>query len=146
MGTSDKERRHGKILSMVAQPSTRSPLIRWGPAVLIMSVIFSLSSIPSYSLPDFGSQDLLIKKLGHAAGYALLSGSIHWGLGRYNIKGIALAWLFSVLYAAGDELHQSFVPGRMASLVDVGIDAGGAFLGLLPSLYFCLRSPIRDSR
>jgi VanZ family protein len=106
-----------------------------------MLIIFSLSSIPSQTLPDFGSHDLLVKKFGHAAGYALLASSFRWGLGRYELKTIALAWLLAVVYAASDELHQAFVPGRMASLVDVGIDAGGAVIGLLPSLYLWLRTP-----
>ena len=35
-----------------------------------------------------------------------------------------------VLYAASDELHQSFVRGRHASPVDVAIDAVGLGLGL----------------
>jgi VanZ family protein len=119
-------------------------LLRWGPAILIMSTIFILSSIPSYSLPDFGSQDLLVKKFGHAAGYALLAGAIHWGLGRNDLKGVLLAWLLTVAYAASDELHQSFVPGRRASLVDMGIDAAGAACALLLCLFFGLRRLWRE--
>ena len=126
---------------MEAIQPARPFLVRWGPAILIMSVIFTLSSLPSYSLPDFGSQDLLVKKFGHAAGYALLAVSIQWGLGRNDLKGIFLAWFLTVCYAASDELHQAFVPGRSASLVDVGIDASGAALGLLMSRYLWLRSP-----
>lgn len=129
---------------MVTNQQTRPLLVRWGPAILIMSVIFFFSSIPSQALPVFGNHDLLVKKFGHAAGYALLAASIQWGLGRSDLKGIALAWLFAVFYAISDELHQAYVPGRMASLADVGIDAAGAFLGLLPSLYLWLRSPHRE--
>jgi VanZ family protein len=34
-----------------------------------------------------------------------------------------------VLFAVSDEFHQSFVPGRTASLMDVGLDLIGIFLG-----------------
>jgi hypothetical protein len=125
---------------MIANPSARSFLVRWGPSFLIMLAIFMFSSIPSQSLPVFGSHDLFVKKFGHAAGYALLAGSFRWGFGRHDLKAIALAWLLAVIYAASDELHQAFVPGRMPSLSDVGVDAAGAALGLLPSLYLYFRT------
>jgi VanZ family protein len=44
-----------------------------------------------------------------------------------------LAWGLCILYAITDEYHQSFVPGRSPRGMDVGIDALGAVLGLLPA-------------
>lgn len=41
-----------------------------------------------------------------------------------------LPWIFAVLYAASDELHQYFVPGRSCELRDVLIDACGAAAGV----------------
>jgi VanZ family protein len=35
------------------------------------------------------------------------------------------------LFSLADEYHQSFVPGRTASLVDSGIDTTGALLGMV---------------
>lgn len=40
------------------------------------------------------------------------------------------AWTFAVLYGMSDEFHQSFVPNRDASWLDVGFDALGAVLGI----------------
>ena len=40
-------------------------------------------------------------------------------------------WLWSVLYAATDEWHQTFVPGRAGQFQDVLIDACGALIGAL---------------
>lgn len=42
-----------------------------------------------------------------------------------------LAWGFSLLYAASDEFHQLFVPGRAGRFADVCIDAIGFTAGVL---------------
>jgi VanZ family protein len=42
-----------------------------------------------------------------------------------------MAFVVSVLYAASDEYHQTFVPGRNGTPVDVGVDAVGALVALL---------------
>jgi VanZ family protein len=47
----------------------------------------------------------------------------HW-----NEAGLALALVF--LYAASDELHQVFVPGRTGQISDVVVDVAGAVAGL----------------
>ncbi|HWI63334.1 MAG TPA: VanZ family protein [Symbiobacteriaceae bacterium] len=44
---------------------------------------------------------------------------------------LALAFCFTVLYAASDEWHQTFVPTRQGSLRDVAIDASGALIALM---------------
>jgi VanZ family protein len=49
-----------------------------------------------------------------------------------------LAWVFTVLYAIFDEWHQSFVPGRVASMKDVMFDSFGAMVALL-LIYFFVR-------
>jgi len=101
---------------------------RWFPALIVMLVIFAFSSQPSDSLPSFSGWDSLIKKGGHFVGYGLLALSYLHAL-KYDRKRIWLAWLLSVLYAATDEFHQSFVPGRHASIFDVLIfdNLGAAF-------------------
>ena len=43
-----------------------------------------------------------------------------------------------VCCAAGDELHQFFVPGRAMLLSDVGIDAMG-FLPCIAAVFLCIR-------
>ena len=46
----------------------------------------------------------------------------------YTVRLISSAWGFTVLYAASDEWHQSFIPGRYCSLDDFIADIMGAFV------------------
>ena len=62
-------------------------------------------------------------------GYALLALSYLRAFDG-KIDKWKLIWLLAILYAASDEFHQSFVAGRGATLMDVGIDSIGAGLGL----------------
>lgn len=101
-----------------------------------MALIFLASSVPKEVVPDLGIWDLLLKKGAHVAAYALLA--ILWLralVARCPTRGVtgATVWLalgISVLYAISDEVHQTFVPGRNGTSIDVLIDTGGAFLGL----------------
>ncbi len=108
-------------------------LRRWGPALVMMALIFFFSSLPSHDVPDFGKFEFSIKKGGHALGYLLLGRAYLYGLGRGK-NTPWLAWGMCILYAITDEFHQSFVPGRTPRVTDVGIDAIGTLLGLLPVL------------
>ncbi len=111
---------------------------RWLPAVGMMAVIFAVSSVPADRMPVFGFWDLLVKKGGHMLGYALLALAYRHALGEGNER---LAWGLAVLYACTDEFHQRFVPGRGASLWDVGVDAMGAALALG---WLTRRIPVRN--
>ena len=108
----------------------KSSILRWLPAIAVMLVIFGFSSIPSQEIPSFGLMDLVVKKGAHMLGYGLLAKSYLWGL-PFDKRRWWLAFLLTVLFAATDEFHQSYVPGRHPSWVDaLGIDGGGAALAL----------------
>ena len=112
---------------------TKKTLLRWVPSFVIMVVIFSFSSIPSGEMPHFGFWDLLVRKSGHVLGYGLLALAYWYGL-RFDRRRMWLVLLLVVFYALTDEFHQSFVPGRHPSWMDVLVfDGGGAviMLGLL---------------
>jgi VanZ family protein len=105
-------------------------LSRWLPAVLVMLVIFLFSAQPSSNLPNFDWLDRLVKKGGHMIGYALLALSYWRGL-RFREGKRWLAWILALAYAATDEFHQSSVPGRSPSLVDILVfDNLGALVSL----------------
>jgi len=121
-------------------------LQRWGPAFLLMAVIFGFSSITSESLPNFGLLDYIVKKGGHAFGYGLLALSYLRGLkgnsSHVEARWFYIAWVLVVLYSTTDEFHQSFVSGRHPAMTDVMIDSSGAALALwLASRYYKQKRP-----
>ena len=113
------------------------------PPWLWMGVIFWLSSQPTLPSAPEAWQDLLLKKGAHMIVYGVLA--ILWYRcypGNTGSKSwMYTAWGLTVLYAFTDEYHQSFVPGRHATLRDVGVDAIGAALALY--LRWRLNSPGR---
>ncbi len=104
----------------------------WLPVLGWAAVIFALSSIPSLGT-GLGTWDLLLRKLAHAAEYAVLGALLVRAL-RRPLPAFALA----VLYAVTDEVHQTFVTGREGAVLDVLVDAVGAAAGVLAWKTFVL--------
>ena len=52
------------------------------------------------------------------------------GAWRKFRKEMFLPWFIAALYAASDEIHQLFVPGRSGQLSDVILDSAGALAGV----------------
>ena len=103
--------------------------------MLWCSLIFVLSAIPFLST-KLGALDYFLRKGAHLTEYAVLfllaRRAIEGSFAKISVSGfVALSVIFSVLYAVSDEFHQSFVPGRSASVSDVCIDSSGVLIGLL---------------
>jgi VanZ family protein len=102
----------------------------WLPVVAWAALIFGLSSIPDLGT-GLGGWDLAFRKAAHVAEYAILGALLARALYDAMTGWAWLAWLAGTAYAATDELHQHFVPGRQASLLDLVIDAAGVGIGVL---------------
>ena len=90
-----------------------------------MAAIFYLSAQPAGA--EFAWWEVAIRKLGHFGGYAALTLLWSWALSPVlGRRAIPLAVLISILYAAGDEYHQSTVESRHGTGRDVLLDALGA--------------------
>jgi VanZ family protein len=96
-------------------------LSRFGPPLALMGVIFFFSAQPDLST-GLGTWDLLLRKLAHMAEYGLLF--LLWLRALEADRGLVAAAL-TLVFAATDELHQSFVEGRNGTPVDVVVDAAG---------------------
>jgi VanZ family protein len=87
------------------------------------ALIFGLSSIPDLGT-GLGGWDLGLRKLAHAAEFAVLGFLLLRATGRVD-----LALGLGIAYAVSDEIHQHFVSGREGAPLDVAIDAVGVAIG-----------------
>ena len=84
----------------------------------------------------FATIHFLIRKLAHCTEFAVFGLLLYHSFEprhpeRWDIRGAFAALIIAGLFSLVDEYHQSFVPGRTASLVDCGIDTAGALLGMV---------------
>jgi VanZ family protein len=97
----------------------------WLPVIAWAAIIFALSSVPDLGT-GLGGWDLVLRKVAHAAEFAVL--------GALLVRAVGSAWIAFLLggaYAVSDEVHQAFVEGRHGSPLDVAIDAVGVACGVL---------------
>ncbi len=105
---------------------------RWLPPVLWAAFILVLTSLPGSVVPDVGNVPSGTDKVLHAAIYAVLA----WLLVRvFDPSGLdwtkyLLLMLGIAMFAAADEWHQSFIPGREPSFGDWVADVAGAAVGV----------------
>jgi VanZ family protein len=122
-------------------------LVRLIAPVLLMGVIFFLSAQSSSG--DHPWWDVILRKLGHVTGYALLTTLWWWALRGVAARPLLIAVAISFVYACTDEFHQTFVSGRTGSPIDVGVDSIGialaAYLLSRPGLQRIRRSGPRAS-
>jgi hypothetical protein len=99
---------------------------RWGLLLLLYAAL--ITGISHVELSS-GSGMLFpgADKIFHGVEFALF-GWLAWMTCR---RRVLPALLLSAAFAGLDELHQAFVPGRDACLLDALADVGGALLALL---------------
>lgn len=78
--------------------------------------------------------ELPLRKAAHFSEYACMGMLVYILWNQWLERGrrlylLTVGWVF--VSAAGDELHQYFVPGRYASLWDVLLDTCGGLCGML---------------
>ncbi|MDO8672121.1 MAG: VanZ family protein [Dehalococcoidia bacterium] len=109
----------------------------WLPPILWMGLIFHLSS--QSSLPQMPEPLLqtIVAKLVHLGSYAILALLLFRAFRLQSLPSgtfcgaMIFSVLASILFAASDEFHQSFTPGRHSALIDVFVDLVGASAALL---------------
>lgn len=126
------------IFMFSAQSSGESSLTSGRISGLVMRIFFPrLSEQPyyiQYRVSDAVST--IIRKGAHFSEYAILAQltfQLLLALPRPRKDSICAlcGFLFAAIYAATDEFHQSFVPGRAMMAKDVLIDSLGALTGVL---------------
>ncbi len=75
-----------------------------------------------------------VRKVAHMVEYGILSVLLYIWLGQWPMHFLrrwGTAFGAATIYAATDEIHQLFVPGRAGRFSDVCIDGMGAILGIV---------------
>ncbi len=127
-----KSSNHSPIL---ISTSLRTILSAYLPPIAWAALIFFLSSQQTLPGPSVSALDYLFKKSAHIFVYFVLAWLLQRALHistslKPKIIGLT-SLLICLFYAASDEYHQSFTPGRFASIYDVGYDMIGASLSVM---------------
>lgn len=120
-------------------PPARRPrpglaVLSWTLTLAYAGLIYHLSSL-SRPVPFFESMmkyhtDLLLHGVEYGVLGWLLLGSLTLSFPTLSRRTlVTLAFAGCLLYAVSDEWHQSFVPGRDSSAMDLAADAAGGLLG-----------------
>src|SRR2546425_86976 len=128
-------------------------LSRYGPLILWAALIFVGSTsvlsashtsvllrvflwiFPQASEVTLGTIHFLIRKAGHVSEYAILALLAARAFNSSTRELLRKRWFWAslllvVIYALSDEIHQSFVPSRTASIYDSMIDTLGGVTAL----------------
>lgn len=137
-------------------------IVSWLAPILLMLLIFVMSSEPSFGESDYIAHRLelgllpiwltpvapfldrylrIIVHLGEYGLLALLLANAFHRTPRLRRHTIWAAWSLASLYGVGDEWHQSFIPGRNASWQDLLANTLGA--GLVVAAW---RLPVKNRR
>lgn len=99
--------------------------------IMSTKAVFDFENMDTFNV--IIKQNAIICKSAHFLLFLVLGALVYFALRLVGLKGIkvsGIAILLCVLYAISDELHQIFVPGRTAQVMDVLIDTAGAVVGI----------------
>ncbi len=101
------------------------------PPLALMALIFYLSDQPDMGT-GLGIWDLIGRKIIHMLEYGLLTAAWYRALNSRLLP----AALIAAVYAASDEIHQSFISGRNGTPTDVLIDFAGIAIAVSLIIHF----------
>jgi len=105
----------------------------WGPPVLWAGVIFCFSTLPQIRTTEIYWQDFILKKTAHMVEYGILAVLFYRlfiNSNKSKTRSLVYSFILTIVYAATDEIHQLYTPGRDARVRDVLFDTAGASLTL----------------
>lgn len=125
----------------------------WYPSILMMILIFIMSSFAAnesdqqsglivnaltFAFPELKNVSFLVnivRKTAHFLEYAIF-GFFTARAFKLSKKSPFFAVLLCGIYAATDEFHQTFIPGRSGEVADVLLDTAGATFGAFIYWFF----------
>lgn len=137
------------IFSMSSQDSKESSNTSGETIKVVLSTVPEFNKQPE-EVQEHVVEELqfITRKSAHFIAYMILGIlAILLLLQFENIsKKPQFAFLICVLYAASDEIHQLFVPGRAGQIRDVMIDSCGSIVGIAVVLLFIKLIKMRRKR
>ncbi len=122
------------IFGFSAQPADASTdtSLRVGMTIGHM-IVPGFSEMPKEEQIDYAEKiEFPVRKTAHATEYAILGCLLtNLCLSFSMRKAYMWGWLMGSAYAATDEFHQLFVPGRSGQITDVMLDSVGCLIGCL---------------
>lgn len=96
-------------------------------------IVPGFSEMPKEEQIDYAEKiEFPVRKTAHATEYAILGCLLtNLCLSLSMRKAYVWGWLMGSAYAATDEFHQLFVPGRSGQMTDVMLDSVGCLVGCL---------------
>ncbi|MCF2682537.1 VanZ family protein [Faecalicatena contorta] len=122
------------IFSFSANPAEESTQISRSVGRMIGEICISeFQEWPKERQDVFAERiDYPVRKCAHASEYAILGILLWLSISEIAEKKMGLyAFVTGTIYAASDEFHQLYVPGRSGQISDVILDASGILIGLL---------------
>ena len=128
--------------------STKGFNIEWSLRLLDGTLRFLGLALSPHTLFHW---DRVVRKLAHVTEFALLTLALYHALrpstkNDWHLRSGLLSILGCALYAASDELHQLFVPGRNGSVSDWCIDMAGVILGISATYLWARWFPQNNKR
>lgn len=117
--------RRNRSTSHALGDSARRQITGWVAVVVWAAGIYYLSSFSRFP-PSVATWSLT--KLAHIIEYAVLTLLLIRALDAHHLarsRVLGVAAMLAIAYAASDEYHQSFVPNRHPSPLDIVIDSIG---------------------
>ena len=122
-------------------PGVRRVASTWLPPLVWIALIFALSA--QHGGGHLPAGEVALRKLAHVAEYLVLTLLLVRALRRAGaVAAVPVAMAVALAYAATDEWHQSFVPGRTATARDVAIDGIGIAVAALAATRTRLRERV----
>ncbi len=125
------------IFTMSAQPAEQSSQLSGGLVSRIVSALYPNFNDLSHTTQTniIHNTTFIVRKAAHFFEYFVLGVLGFLTVNTFNKYSLfmraVLAAVLCVLYAASDEIHQYFVPGRACRFTDILIDSAGILIAII---------------
>ncbi len=96
-------------------------------------IIFVPDFVKNFASLIFDSAEAVLRTIAHFMEYLILALIFYKAVFASGVKlrkSMLVTFVFCLLYAISDEIHQLFVPGRAFQITDILIDTLGASVGI----------------